>query len=303
MPYESEVPFFLRPKPLKIAVASVFGVTIFFGSYFTVEQYERAIVKTWGKVSYVADPGLGFKIPFVQSVTHMRTDIRSLQPEKKVNTYTDDNQEIDILFTIFYRVPIDKVAFVYENVQDYEARLFNLANDRLKAEMGKVKLEHFAAHRGEVRDGVKAKVKQDSLTLGVEITDFQLTDVDYTKAFRAAVEAASVQKAGVETREWERQQAEKAALTAKVTAEGNANAIKAKADGDAYALLTNAKAQAESLRIQNAALRENKDVLELRRIEVEQIKAGRWDGALPVQMLSGITPFMQFTPPARKEKE
>lgn len=303
MPYESEVPFLLRPKPLKIAVAAILGTTVFSGSYFTVEQYERGVVKTWGKVSYVADPGLGFKIPFVQSVTHMRTDIRSLQPEKKVNTYTDDNQEIDILFTLFYRVPIDKVAFVYENVQDYEARLFNLANDRLKAEMGKVKLEHFAAHRGEVRDGVKAKVKQDSLTLGVEVTDFQLTDVDYTKAFRAAVEAASVQKAGVETREWERQQAEKAALTAKVKAEGDANAIKAKADGDAYALLTNAKAQAESLRIQNAALRENKDVLELRRIEVEQIKASKWDGALPTQILSGVVPFMQFTPPAAREKQ
>jgi regulator of protease activity HflC (stomatin/prohibitin superfamily) len=100
---------------------------VFFMSYFTVEQYERGVVKTWGKISYVADPGLSFKVPFVQSVSYQRTDVLSLQPDKKV---------------------------AYENAQDYRERLFNLANDRLKAEMGKVKLEHFAEHRGQVRDGV-----------------------------------------------------------------------------------------------------------------------------------------------------
>ena len=38
-------------------------------------------------------------------------------------------------------------------------------------------------------------------------------------------------------------------------------------------------AQAEALRVQNAALAQNKDVLELRRIEVEKTKAEKWNGA------------------------
>lgn len=306
-----EQPSFLdrleTPKFWYKTAAVVAGLIVMFNAYFTVEQYERGVVKTWRKISYIADPGIGFKVPLVQSVTYLRTDIRSLQPDKKVNTYTADNQEIDILFTVFYHIPPDKVAFVYENAQDYEARLFNLANDRLKAEMGKVKLEHFAEHRGEVRDGVKAKVRQDSLVLGVEVTDFQLTDVDYTKAFRAAVEQASVQKAGVETKEWERQQAEKKALTDKIVAEGVANGVREKAKGDADATLVVAQAEARAIKLKGEAtadaMRAQAEALARNPVLVEMKKAERWDGALPQQMLSNVMPLMQFAAPQRSTKE
>jgi len=77
-------------------------------------------------------------------------------------------------------------------------------------------------------------------------------------------------------------------------AEAEASAQRARADGEAYANLTVAKAQAEALRVQNAALAQNKDVLELRRIEVEMTKATKWNGALPTAIYAGApVPFMQ----------
>ncbi len=76
-------------------------------------------------------------------------------------------------------------------------------------------------------------------------------------------------------------------------AEAEASALRAKADGEAYANLKVAQAQAEAMRVQNAALRENKDVLELRRIEVEMKKAERWDGKLPEHIYAGAPiPFL-----------
>ena len=76
-----------------------------------------------------------------------------------------------------------------------------------------------------------------------------------------------------------------------------ANALRAKSDGEAYANLKVAQAQAEAMRVQNAALRENKDVLELRRIEVELKKAERWDGKLPEHIYAGApVPFMNVNP-------
>ena len=48
-----------------------------------------------------------------------------------------------------------------------------------------------------------------------------------------------------------------------------------------------ATAQADALKVQNAALAQNKDVLELRRIEVDLEKARKWDGKLPVNMYAG----------------
>ena len=84
-------------------------------------------------------------------------------------------------------------------------------------------------------------------------------------------------------------------------AEAEASALKAKADGEAYANLKVATAQAEALRIQNAALAQNHDVLELRRIEVERVKAERWNGALPTSVYAGapIPFFNPMTTPAK----
>ena len=70
--------------------------------------------------------------------------------------------------------------------------------------------------------------------------------------------------------------------------------MKATADGEAYANLTKAKAQAEAIRVQSAALAQSKDILELRRIEVEMTKAQKWNGQLPTSIYAGAPiPFMQ----------
>ena len=70
-------------------------------------------------------------------------------------------------------------------------------------------------------------------------------------------------------------------------AEAEASAVRATADGEAYARLKVATAEAESLKIQNAALVQSKDVLELRRITVEQSKAEKWNGQLPSAIYAG----------------
>lgn len=76
-------------------------------------------------------------------------------------------------------------------------------------------------------------------------------------------------------------------------AEAEASALKASADGKAYAALKIATAEADSLKIQAQALSQNKEVLELRRIEVEQTKASRWDGVLPTSVYgSAPIPFL-----------
>src|SRR5260221_4686023 len=285
---------------LKLIVGAIVGVAaliLFFSTYSTVAQYERGVLTRFGKLIEVTDPGLHFKMPFVNSVHFYRTDILSLVPPQKegVSTYTVDNQEVHVVFTVQYRMHADKVAFIYENVQDLEARLSQIAEDRLKAELGKVNTSHVAEQRGQIRDGIKKVLQQATTTLGIEIVDFQLNNITYDPTFSGAVKLAAAARATVETKEQERQQAMKTAEKVKIDAEGAANAVKAQADGDAYAMLTNAKAQAESLRIQNVALRESKDVLELRRIEVERVKAEKWDGALPVNMYaSAPLPFLQI---------
>jgi regulator of protease activity HflC (stomatin/prohibitin superfamily) len=85
-------------------------------------------------------------------------------------------------------------------------------------------------------------------------------------------------------------------------AEAEANALRAQADGRAYADLKVATAQAAALKVQNEALAQSKEVLELRRIEVENVKANKWDGRLPVNIYAGApTPFLNVGSPAASE--
>ena len=277
-------------NPIKLIVGgilSVCAIIFFLSTYFTVDQNERAVVTRFGKVVEVAEPGLHFRTPFVNSVHIYRTDLLSLRPEKAVNTYTVDNQEVDVIFTVQYRIQPDKVAFIYENVQDYKQRLFDIAVDRLKAEMGQVNVQHVAERRGKIRDEIKVVLAQATSALGIIIVDFQLTDLEYSKSFRSAVEAAAAAKATVETREQERLQAVKVAEAAVVRAKGVGDAAREQARGEADGIKLRGDATASAIRARADALSANAKLVEL-------TKAERWDGKLPVQMLSGVVPFMNY---------
>ena len=206
-------------------IVTLLSAVIFFTTYFTVDQNEMAVVTRFGELQYVAGPGLHFKMPFVNATEHYRTDIVVAHPPKTVNTYTIDNQEVDVAFSVFYRIPADKVAYIYTNNRDYQSRLLEISVDRLKAMMGQVNVQSVAEKRGELRDRIKAILTNDTKPYGIEITDFQLTELQYTDAFRHAVNNAAVQKANIESVEYQRQQAMKTAEMVKIKAVGEANAV------------------------------------------------------------------------------
>jgi regulator of protease activity HflC (stomatin/prohibitin superfamily) len=288
-----------------VGVLLLLVALIFLFTYFTVNQNEATVVTRFGHLEYVADPGLHFKIPFANSIESYRTDIQEIHPDKGVNTYTIDNQEVDVIFTVFYRLPRDKVEYVFTSNRDYRARLYSLTIDRLKAAMGQVNVQSVAEKRGELRDAIKSTLSRDAAPLGVEITDFQLTDMQYTDAFRQAVNNAAVQKANIEAVEYQRQQAQKQAEMAKITAEGQANAQRANAAGAADARLLQAQAEAKAIELQGeaqaAAIRAQADALKANPDLVNLRKAERWDGKLPAAIYANAP--IPFLPVDRVEKE
>ncbi len=132
--------------------------------------------------------------------------------------------------------------------------------------------------------------KYGAQVINIDMRSFAFQD-SYMRAINSKVEQEQLRLAA-ENRllTVEAEQKQKVAV-----AEAEANAVRAKADGDSYALLKNATAQADALKVQNAALSQSKEVLELRRIEVEQTKADRWNGQLPQNVYAG-TPIPFFQP-------
>ena len=280
------------------AVLILIIVLFVLSTYFTVEPNEVAVVTRFGQISHVAAPGLHFKLPFADATKFFRTDIQEVSPQRGVNTYTIDNQEVDVLFNVFYRIPEDRVAYVYQNVPDYRDRLFIMAVDRIKAEMGKVNVSSVAERRGELRDKIKAILTNDAKSLGADVTDVALSDMQYTDSYRQAIAQAAAAKAGVEAKEYQKQQAQKDAETSAIQAEGRANAVRAQARGDADARILQATAEAKAIELQGeaqaTAIKAQADALSANPRLVELHKADRWNGQLPATMLQGAMPFMSI---------
>lgn len=288
-------------RNIVIGITAVVSLLVFSATYFRVEQTERAVLTRWGKFVEVVEPGLGFKWPFMHNVRFFPMSLQTYtNAGHPANTYTIDNQEINIVFTVFYNIPPDNVRFVYENAQNYDALLANIVWDRLKAEMGQVHASHVAENRGAIRDAIKATLVVDAKAIGINVVDFQLTNMDFHESFQNAVRAAASAKQVVEQKEHEKRQVMVDADKAREHAKGEADAKLTVARADATAIQLRGEAEAKSIRAQAEALQQNQKLVELR-------KAERWNGELPVWITGGaaanIVPFMNVEPPQRRVKE
>jgi membrane protease subunit HflC len=273
--------------------------------FFTVGEYERTVVTRFGQFSSVAGPGLHFRIPFVNGLETFPINIQRMTKDH-LNTYTVDNQELDALVTLNFRIPENEVRRVFTTNRDYRANLESFMIDRFKREMGKINITAVAAHRGDVSLAVQKSLAEEAMTLyGIQIVDFQINDIRYTEQYRRAVDAAAIAKAKVEQAEQERRQAEVNAHRLKIQAEGEANAVReqarGKADGELLLATAQAKgkelvglAEAKALEAQGQALRSNDALIQLE-------FAKRWSGNLPQNMYATTpVPFLNLTPEAPK---
>ena len=189
------------------------------------------------------------------------------------------------MFTIQYRIAPENIEYIYRNVQDLRPRLFQIAEDRLKSELGKVNTSHVAEQRGKLRDDIKKVMQEAVAGLKVEVVDFQLNNIEFDEAFKRAVIASATARQTVEQREQERLQSIKVAEKTVVEARGRADSVKLEGDAAAYAIRVKGEAEAKAIQAQADALKANPVLVELR-------KAEKWDGALPTQMLGTVMPWM-----------
>ena len=291
-------PLPVSPRLIGVGVAAVLALFLVFGGYYTIDRDEVGVVTRWGEIIHPKQTsGLHFKLPFADSVYHQTFKIQEYTPEKAVNTYTIDNQEVDIEFTVFFSVEPDQAAFVYANVPDYKQRLGKLAGDRLKSQMGQINIQQLAEKRGEIREKIKDSIHNDSKHLGLNVTDIQLSDLKYDPGFRAAVAKAAVEKANIEAFIYKQTQQQKEAETVKITAIGAANAKRETARGEADANLLVAEAEAKAIEVKGAAqataIKAQAEALKASPELVELRKAEKWNGALPSSVYAGAPiPFM-----------
>lgn len=265
------------------------------GPFYSVPTGSRGVVTQFGQIIGVEDEGLAILPPW-QKLANF--SIRAEQADiENADGSTSDTQPVKVSMTVRYSIMPDKVAEVYEKYShsgDLSSYVQTATQEIFKAVTARYVATDLIAKRANVSADINAELRKKLAVYGAQVINIDMRNFSFSPSYMEAINDKVTQEqlrlaAENRLRTVEAEQKQKIAI-----AEAEAAAVRARADGEAYASLKVATAQAEALKIQNAALVQNKDVLELRRIEVERVKAERWNGQLPQNVYAGAPiPFLQ----------
>jgi regulator of protease activity HflC (stomatin/prohibitin superfamily) len=262
--------------------------------FYSVPTGSRGVITQFGKIVGIEPEGLAVLPPW-QKLTLF--SIRSEQADiENAAGATSDTQPVTVSLTVRYSISPNKVSEVFEKYShngDLSSYVQTATHEIFKAVTAKYTAPGLIAQRARVSADIYSALAEKLAIYGAQVINIDMRNFafqeSYMRAINSKVEQEQLrQAADNKLKTVESEQKQKVAI-----AEAEASAVRATADGEAYARLKVATAEAESLKIQNAALVQSKDVLELRRITVEQTKAERWNGQLPSAIYAGAPiPFL-----------
>ena len=230
---------------------------------------QRGVVfnNTSGIQEKVLGEGLHFRTPFIESVKTLSVQVQ--KDEIQAQAASKDLQTVTTKIVVNWHLDSSRVNKIYQEVGDEKAVVDRIlipnTNEVVKAATAKFTAEELLTKRESLKLAIDEGLTVRLKTYNVVLDDVSIVDIDFSKEFNDAIEAkaAAIQKAQ--------------------KAENDLRRIEI----EAKQTIESAKAQAESIRIQSAALAENQ-----RLVEWEAVK--KWNGVLPQYQLGGATPFVNI---------
>jgi membrane protease subunit HflC len=223
-----------------ISIGIALTVFIAYSSVFVVDERQKALVLQFGQVSDVKEePGLAFKLPFIQQVVRYDDRILSLDTMPLEVTPLDDRRLVVDAFAR-YRI-INVVQFRQAvgtgGIVTAESRLERILNAALREVLGSVTSNNvLSTDRIELMTRITDSAKIESKGLGIEIVDVRIKRADLPTQNLAAT--------------FRRMQAERERMAADERARGQeaAQIVRAEADRKAVETVSEAKKEAEIIR-------------------------------------------------------
>src|SRR5579864_4217804 len=164
----------------------IFALSIVFGSFFTVETAQVAIVQRLGKFARVAGPGLNWKTPFLEIVVR-RMSMKVQQFDVQVETKTQDNVFVQIPVSIQYKVIPDAVEAAFYKLSDPVKQIESMVYNVVLGHVPKMKLDDTFLNQadiaGDLRDSLDASMKE----YGYSIVKVLISDIVPDQKVKAAM--------------------------------------------------------------------------------------------------------------------
>ncbi|MFT6899138.1 MAG: membrane protease subunit HflC [Paraglaciecola sp.] len=224
-----------------------------FSSLFVIKEGDRAIVIQFGKVqrdsettqTVVFEPGLHFKLPFIDRVVKLDARIQTLD---EVADRFVTSEKKDLIVDLYVKWRIRDFAKYYLATGGFkdnaEILLQQKVNNGLRSEFGTRTIsEIVSGERSELMDEAMAQAADSSDQLGIEIVDVRVKQINLPIEVRNYIfQRMRTERDAVarEHRSEGKEKAEfiKAEMDAKVTvmlADAERNARKLRGEGDAQA--------------------------------------------------------------------
>lgn len=275
---------------VKIAIYGFLGLLAivliaFLWPFTSVPTGYRGVVTQFGKIHSMEQEGLVILAPWQKlSLFNVRSESAEI---KNAQGSTADQQAVDVSLVVRYAISPNKVAEVFEKFSrdgDLDSYVTTATQEVFKSVTANYKAPELISQRTKVSGEIRASLTAKLAQYGAVVTNIDMTNFKFSNEYMSAINEKVTQEQKKLAAENRVKTIEAEQRSVIVTAEAAAEAQRKKADGDFYAVTKKAEAEANALKIQNAALASSKEVLELRRIEVQLETAKRWNGALPQNM-------------------
>jgi regulator of protease activity HflC (stomatin/prohibitin superfamily) len=292
-------------------------------SFTQVEAGSVAVVKQFGRVVSVFNPGLNWKAPFIQQTVLYRTqeilyetseDPKTSQADYRdveVDTATSDGQQIRARYTVRFRIDPAKATDIVNNLGTEAEVVEKVVKANSRVHVRNILKQHTATdlYSGNVekaQEDIRVRLESEFAKEGLQLVFFGLRSIHFEDDYRKAVEQKQIEKENIATKEnlakqaeFEKQrtitqaqaEAERQKLERIGVAEGEAESIRVKAIADAEAIRVKALAQAEANKLISQSLDAN--VISWQAIQ-------NWSGDYPTVLGGGgsyILPGELFTRP------
>lgn len=276
--YASRI-FKMTPKSFATFAGFFVLFLIIFNSFYTIESGERGVLLRFGDVVAVEEPGLHFKIPFIESIKKLT--VRSQNVALETTIYSSDTQAADVKLSVNFQLNHADVKKVYVTYgYDYESRIIiPQIQSQCKDAFGTFTAINIVRSRDNVANKIYDNLQQSLTQYGIDVTSVQIENIDFSDEYEKSVEERM--KAEVEVAKLQ-QSLEQQKI--------KADMARTEAQGLADAKLMEAKASAEAIRLQGEAEAavinaKAKAMSQAGSNYVDLIQAEKWNGILPQTMI------------------
>jgi len=207
---------------------------------FAVDEREFAMVRQLGEVVSIKDqPGLNFKIPFIQTVSKYSKQILTLDSPESERFNTKENQPVQVDSFVKWQISDAKEFYraVGGDETQAERRIGQTVTSLLREEFGRrTLLEVISGDRDAIMVNVRKAAEVDAQRIGVKIVDVRLKRVDFDES--------------VSTRVFDRMRSERQRVASELRSTGGAESERIKADADKQAQVILAEAYKKAQEMQ-----------------------------------------------------